>query len=67
MKSRDEVVASFLAVLELIKVNRIAVEDNNGVVEISYLNKKGVEKTLNIKRIESVIEAVCSPVAMQFP
>ena len=50
MKSRDEVVASFLAVLELIKVNRIAVEDNNGVVEISYLNKKRGRKDLEHKK-----------------
>ena len=39
MRSKDEVVASFLAVLELVKMNRVKVKENNGIYEINYINK----------------------------
>lgn len=49
VQTRDEVVASFLAVLELVKMNRVTVINNNGEVEVKYLkNKKGaVDKVGN--------------------
>ena len=43
VKSRDEAVASFLAVLELMKMNRVKITDNKGSVELSYVNKKGMK------------------------
>lgn len=39
VKTRDEAVASFLAVLELMKMNRIKVEGNNNDFEITYVGK----------------------------
>lgn len=39
VKSRDEAVASFLAVLELMKMNKVTVEQSNGDFEITYVGK----------------------------
>ena len=41
VKSRSELVATFLAVLELCKANRIMVEGEGDDIEISVSKKKG--------------------------
>ena len=40
VKTRSEAVASFLAVLELVKMNRVNITNQNGEIEIKYVNKK---------------------------
>lgn len=44
VRSRDEAVASFLAILELMKMNKVKVKEKNGDYELSY-TKKGNDKT----------------------
>ncbi len=43
VKTRSEAVASFLAVLELVKMNRVKITDNGGDVEIKYQNVRKKE------------------------
>ncbi len=44
VRTRDEAVASFLAVLELVKMNRVKVEDNSGSVEVTYIGKGDIKE-----------------------
>ena len=45
IKSRDEAVASFLAVLELMKMNRITVGTEEEGYEITYVGKGEIDET----------------------
>ena len=44
IKSRDEAVASFLAVLELMKMNRITVGTEKEDYEITYVGKGEIDE-----------------------